>query len=117
MQLPWHLYFMAVLYVLAGINHFRVPRLYKRMIPPVLPYTKLINILSGLAEVVLGLLLCVPEYTEFAAWGIIVMLVAIFPSNVYMYLSDKAALGLPKWVRLIRLPFQLALIWWAYQYT
>jgi uncharacterized membrane protein len=117
MALPWHLYLMASLYILAGINHFRVPRLYAKMIPPALPSPKALNIISGAAEVILGLLLCIPAASAYAAWGIIVLLIAIFPANVYMYANDKAALGLPKWVRLMRLPLQLALIYWAYIYT
>jgi uncharacterized membrane protein len=117
MVLPWHLYLMALLYILAGINHFRIPRLYVKMIPPVLPAPKTLNRISGTAEVILGLLLCVPAISAFAAWGIIALLVAIFPANVYMYTNEKAALGLPKWVRLIRLPLQLGLIYWAYLYT
>ena len=117
MALPWHLYLMAGIYVLAGLNHFRVPRLYQRMIPQAFPSPKLLNILSGLAEIVLGIALCIPQTSGYAAWGVIVLLVAIFPANVYMYTNDAAALGLPKWVRLMRLPLQLVLIGWAYLYT
>lgn len=117
MQLPWHLYVMAGIYILAGLNHFRVPRLYLKIIPPYLPAPKMINALSGLAEVLLGIALLIPTLTTYAAWGIIALLVAIFPANLYMYTNDKAALGLPKWATLARLPLQLALIAWAYCYT
>lgn len=117
MVLPYSLYLMAFLYILAGINHFRVPRLYVKMIPPALPAPKMINIVSGAAEIILGVLLCVPQLSSFAAWGIIILLIAVFPANVYMYTNDKAALGLPKWVRLLRLPLQLLLMYWAYLYT
>lgn len=117
MALPWHLYLMAFLYILAGINHFRVPRIYTKMIPPAFPEPKVLNIVSGLAEIVWGILLCIPQTTAYAAWGIIILLVAIFPANVYMYTNNKAAMGLPKWIRLIRLPLQLLLIYWAYLYT
>ena len=117
MVLPYSLYFMAFLYILAGINHFRVPRLYIKMIPPILPAPKTINIISGATEIILGVLLCVPQLSSLAAWGIIIMLIAVFPANVYMYINEKASLGLPKWVRLIRLPIQLMLMYWAYLYT
>jgi uncharacterized membrane protein len=117
MALPWHLYVMAGIYILAGLNHFRVPRFYERIIPDYLPAHKILNYLSGLAEVILGILLCIPETSQYAAWGIIALLIAIFPANVYMYTNNKAALGLPKWVRLARLPIQLVLILWAYLYT
>lgn len=117
MALPWHLYLMAIIYILAGINHFRVPRLYIKMIPPALPFPKVLNIISGMAEILLGVLLCIPATSTFAAWGIIILLVAVFPANLYMYTNEKAAMGLPKWVRLLRLPLQLVLIYWAYMYT
>ena len=117
MALPWHLYLMAVIYILAGLNHFRVPRLYAKMIPAAFPSPKVLNILSGAAEIILGILLCIPAVSAYAAWGIIALLIAIFPANVYMYTNDKAALGMPKWARLLRLPLQLALMYWAYIYT
>jgi len=117
MALPWHLYLMAAIYILAGLNHFRVPRLYQRMIPPALPSPKALNIVSGLAEVALGIALCIPLTSAWAAWGIIVLLIAIFPANVYMLTNERAAMGVPKWVLLLRLPLQIALIAWAYVYT
>lgn len=91
MQLPWHLYLMASLYILAGLNHFRVPRIYTRMIPPYFPAPKALNSISGLAEIVLGILLCIPQTSAYAAWGIIALLIAIFPANVYMLQDKKAA--------------------------
>lgn len=117
MQLPWHLYLMASLYILAGLNHFRVPRIYTRMIPHYLPAPKTLNIISGLAEIVLGILLCIPQTSAYAAWGTIVLLIAIFPANVYMLTNPKAGMGVPKWILLLRLPLQLGLIWWAWLYT
>lgn len=117
MVLPWHLYLMALLYMLAGINHFRVPRMYTKIIPPSFPSPKLLNILAGLAEITLGILLCIPAVTQFAAWGIIALLIAIFPANVYMYRNSAAYRKIPKWALLARLPLQLALIFWAWLYT
>lgn len=117
MIFPWHLYVMALLYVLAGINHFRKPRLYARMIPEFFPNPKLLNIISGAAEIILGVLLCIPAASSYAAIGIIALLIAIFPANFFMYMNEKAALGIPKWALLLRLPFQIVLIIWAYQYS
>ncbi|TRW24682.1 DoxX family membrane protein [Flavobacterium zepuense] len=117
MALPWHLYLMAALYIVAGLNHFRVPKIYVRMIPPSLPAPRALNLLSGLAEILLGIALCIPAVSSWAAWGIIALLIAIFPANVFMYTNERAGMGLPKWARLIRLPLQLLLIVWAYLYT
>jgi uncharacterized membrane protein len=117
MMLPWHLYVMAFLYLLAGFNHFRKPELYIRIIPPFFSNPKLINTLSGAAEILFAVFLCIPATSSFAAWGIICLLVAIFPANIYMYANRKAALGIPKPLLLLRLPLQILLILWAYRYT
>ncbi|MCR4030377.1 MULTISPECIES: DoxX family protein [Flavobacterium] len=116
MILPWHLYLMALLYILAGINHFRKPGMYIKIIPPVFKNPKLINILSGAAEIILGVLLTLPFTKSFAAWGIIALLIAIFPANLYMFQNKKAGFGLPRWILFVRLPLQFVLIYWAYQY-
>ncbi|MEC5167021.1 putative membrane protein [Flavobacterium sp. PL11] len=117
MNLPSHLYVMAFIYIIAGINHFRSPRMYIKIIPPYFSNPKLLNILSGIAEIILGIGLCIPIISHFAAWGIIALLVAIFPTHLYMYFDPKAGMGLPKWILLLRMPLQLGLIYWAYQYT
>ena len=117
MELPWHLYAMAAIYLLAGINHFRKPRLYLKIIPPGLPKPKLLNAVSGGAEVLLGILLCIPVASTYAAMGIIALLIAVFPANFFMYQNENARLGFSKWLLLLRLPLQIVLILWAYQYT
>lgn len=117
MALPWHLYLMASLYILAGLNHFRKPQFYIRIIPSYFPNPKLLNILSGGAEIILGVLLCIPSFTAYAAVGVIALLIAIFPANLFMYMDDKASMGLPKWMLLLRLPIQIVLIIWAYEYS
>jgi uncharacterized membrane protein len=117
MNLPWHLYLMAILYILAGFNHFRNPGMYIKIIPPFFKSPKLINVVSGIAEIVLGILLMFNLTTQYAAWGIIALLIAIFPANLYMFQNKKASFNLPKWILFIRLPLQLVLIIWAFQYT
>lgn len=116
-SLPWHLYLMASIYFLAGLNHFRNPKLYLRIIPKFLPNPSLLNYLSGIAEVILGVSLCIPLLTHYAAIGVILLLIAVFPANVYMLINRKASLGLPKWILLLRIPLQFVLIYWAYYYT
>ncbi|MFV8368118.1 DoxX family protein [Flavobacterium sp. LB2R40] len=117
MNLPWHLYVMAFIYFLGGLNHFRNPRLYLKIIPPYFPNPKLLNYLSGIAEILLSAALCITLLSTYAAWGVITLLIAIFPTHLYMYLDKKARMGLPKWALFLRMPLQLFLIFWAYQYT
>lgn len=116
-DLPWHLYLMALVYFLAGLNHFRNPKLYLKIIPTYLPHPKLLNVLSGLSEIILAIGLCIPMLSKFCAWGIVALLIAVFPANLFMVANKRAGMGLPKIILLLRLPFQIALIIWAYCYT
>lgn len=117
MDFPWHLYLMASIYILAGINHFRKPRMYERIIPPYFPNVKLLNLLSGFAEIIFGILLMIPSYSRFGAWGIIFLLISFFTVHIYMLQDRKAGFGLPKWLLWLRIPMQFLLIYWAYRYT
>lgn len=117
MNLPWHLYLMATLYIVAGMSHFINPRLYLKIIPPYFPKPRLLNKISGLAEIIFGALLLIPSFTVFAALGIILLLLAVFPANIYMYQNYTAHPGIPKWILLLRLPLQAVLIYWAFQYV
>ena len=111
------LYIMATLYILAGVNHFIKPKFYLRIIPRYLPWHKTINYLSGIAEVLFGALLLVPAYSTLAAWGIIALLIAVFPANINHLNSYKPGSSIPLWALYIRLPFQGLLIFWAWWHT
>jgi uncharacterized membrane protein len=52
------LYLQSVFYIVAGINHFRNPEIYYTLIPPYFPSHPTINIIAGIAEIVLGIFLC-----------------------------------------------------------
>lgn len=106
---------MAVLYTAAGINHFINPRLYVKIIPPYLPAPVMLNYAAGAAEVILGIALFFPALRPWAAWGIIALLIAVFPANLYMYQQGLGSI--PSWALLLRLPLQLVLIAWAWWYT
>ncbi|MEQ9097829.1 MAG: DoxX family protein [Imperialibacter sp.] len=116
MGAQWDLYVMAVLYVLAGVNHFVNPTFYLRIIPPVLKYKQLINSVSGGAEIVFGVLLLTP-YRSTAAVAVIGLLIAVFPANVYHLMQKGAGMKVPIWGLWLRLPLQGLLIWWAWQYV
>lgn len=108
---------MAGFYFVAGLNHFVQPEFYLQMMPPYLPFPEALNFLSGAAESVLGLLLLFGATRRWAAWGIILLLIAIFPANLYMYQSGGAQFGVSDLALLLRLPMQFVLIWWAWLYT
>ncbi|MGB0176837.1 MAG: DoxX family protein [Owenweeksia sp.] len=110
-------YIMALLYIAAGISHFIIPRLYQRIVPPFIPWPKATVFWSGVAEIILGLALCFPALRSQAALGVIILLILVFPANIYQLTNVKARLGLPVWLLILRLPIQLVLIYWAYLYT
>lgn len=116
MEFPWHLYLMASIYILAGLNHFRKPKMYERIIPPYLPNAKLLNIFSGILEIIFGVLSLFPSQSKYGALGIIILLILFFSVHIYMLQNKKASFGLPKWLLLLRIPLQFLLIFWAYQY-
>jgi len=116
MQYPLHLYLMAAMYFFAGIMHFIKPKAYLRIMPKYLPNHKTLVFWSGMAEIVLGIGLCFSPTKNFSIWGIIAMLVIFFTIHFYMLSGEKAAAGVPKWILILRIPFQFALIYWAYWY-
>ena len=111
------LYIMAILYIVAGINHFINPKFYLKIIPPYLAFHKWLNWISGLAEIVLGILLFFPEFRSLAAWGIIALLLAVFPANIYHFTSKGKTLPAPTWFLYLRLALQFVLMYWAYLYV
>lgn len=116
-MLPWHQYLMGVIFVLAGMNHFRKPKMYERIMPPYIPAHNTMVLLSGIAEMILGFMLMTKNSQVIAAWAIIAMLIVFLPIHIYMLQNEKAAMKLPKWTLILRIPLQLGLIYWAYLYT
>ncbi|EMO14854.1 DoxX-like family protein [Leptospira santarosai str. CBC523] len=110
------LYTMATLYIVAGILHFILPRFYLRIMPPYIPYPKLVVYGSGVIEIGFGIILLLPDTRQLGAWGVILLLIVVFPANLYHYQSRRKT-DPPKWVLLLRLPLQLLLIYWAYTFT
>lgn len=106
----WLRYGLALLFVGAGLLHFIHPETFERIVPPVLPAPRRLVLLSGAAEVAGGLGLLLPTTRRWAGWGLLALLVAVFPANVYMVgLADT--LHIPAWVLWARLPLQPLLMW------
>lgn len=107
---------MGLAYVAAGVNHFLNPEFYVAIMPPYLPWHLELVWLSGLAEILLGVGVLIPRTRVLSAWGIIALLIAVFPANLHMALHpedfDVPAAGL-----YVRLPLQALLILWAWWYT
>jgi uncharacterized membrane protein len=111
------LYAMAAFYMAAGINHFINPNFYINIMPPWLPWHREMILLSGLAEILLAILLIPYKTQKFAAWGIIVLLIGVFPANIQMVSNYYHQENPLLWLTILRLPIQILLIYWAYQHT
>ncbi len=108
---------LGLLFIAAGLNHFWQPDFYIKIMPPYLPWHRELVLISGGFEVLLGVMLLVPRWSEFAACGLIALLIAVFPANLHMALNPAEYADLPPWVLWLRLPLQGALIAWAWCYT
>jgi len=108
-------------YLAAGINHFRDPASYINIIPLYFPHPAILNLVVGFCEIGFALLLIFAKTREFAAWGIVFMLIAFIPVHTEMVRDAPFMLGTLKvtpliaWTRLVIL--QPLLIWWAWWYT
>lgn len=112
---------LTVIMVAQGANHFVNPDPFVAMMPAELPSSWHLALvyLSGVAEIAGGLGLILPATRKAAAWGLILLFLAVFPANVNMALNDIPLDGrdLPTWALWGRLPFQILFIVWAYWYT
>jgi uncharacterized membrane protein len=109
----------TVMFTLIGLSHLRKPEQLMYMIPAFLPNPGLLVFLSGIAEIVLGLGLLIPETRFWAAWGLILLLIAIFPANINVAVNNLPPPGgLPAkpwyvWSRLLFQPVYILWIWYA----
>jgi uncharacterized membrane protein len=111
------LYAMAALYTLAGIAHFAATSRFEAIVPDYLPAHRALVLVSGLAEIAGGLGLLPATTRRAAACGLIALLVAVFPANLWMLQQHDRFPGVPVWALAARLPLQLVLIAWAWKYT
>ena len=104
-------------FILAGLNHFLMTSFYVSIVPPYLPWPLALVILSGLAEIGLGALLLFRRWAPLAAWGLIALLIAVFPANLHMALHPELYPWAPAAALWLRLPLQGVFVAWAYWHT
>ena len=108
---------MSLFYIMAGTNHFINPDWYVRIVPPILPFKTAIVYISGILEIILGSLLIFPKTRFIAGWGLIILLVAVYPANIYVALTNGEAMDITPLIAWGRLPFQFVLIGLAYWHS
>lgn len=116
------LWAMSAAYVFAGFGHLMNPAFFVNIMPPDLPGPEWLVLVSGLIEITLGVFLLEPRVRPFAAWGLIALLIAVFPANLHAAFENiDPATGEPgagnAVVAWVRLPFQAVFVAWAWWYT
>ena len=109
----------AVFFVGAGVLHFLKTESYLKIMPPYVPWHRLMVYVSGIAEIAGGIGLMVPALRRAAAWGLVALLIAVLPANIYMATNriQVASHSIPQALLWVRLPLQALLIWWILSST
>lgn len=112
-----HRYIISTIFIVAGILHFVKPKPYANIIPDFLPFHLALVYVSGLAEILGGIGILTPQTRIFASWGLIALLIAVFPANINMAIDAIKNAGYWSWyslVMILRLPLQFVLIYWIF---
>jgi uncharacterized membrane protein len=111
--------FLAVCSIIAGVLHFLAPEPFIKIVPSLLPYPAAIVYISGFFEILGGIGLLIPAVSQAAAWGLVLLFIAVYPANINMAVNHIQIANIPdsNWFQAIRLPFQFVLIAWAWWLT
>ena len=110
-------YFMGCMYIIAGLVHFWKPKAYSKIMPKWLPFHKELVFLSGVFEVLFGILVLIPSTQSIGAWGLIATLIGVFPANINMLVTNDSQKWWVTAILWLRLPIQFWLIYWAWLFT
>jgi uncharacterized membrane protein len=109
---------LAAFFIGSGVNHFVSPRFYRAIVPPRLQHeSKRVVDVSGVAEVLGGIGVLLPRTRRPAGLGLIALLAAVFPANLYMAREPERFQKIPRWALYARLPLQPLMMWWAWSAT
>jgi len=110
------LFVVAFFFTYAGISHFTNPAFFVAIMPPYLPAHLELVYLSGVFEILGGVGVLVPATRKLAGYGLLALLVAVFPANIHMAMNPSQFPDLAAAALYARLPMQLviaAIVWWA----
>ena len=107
---------MAILYFLAGLNHFRDPQFYLDIMPSFFPIKEILNFVSGGMEVVLAIGLFSVSTRKISAYLIILLLISFFVVHIaHLFRTPDIYNELGKAAPYLRIVFQFVFIYWAYK--
>ena len=108
---------MGVFYISIGISHFTSPIWYVQIVPPYLPYKLELVYISGLFEILFGGMLFFRKTRFLAGWGLILLLIAVYPANIYLAQTNGVAMNTTPLIAWGRLPVQFIFIGLAYWHS
>lgn len=117
-RFPIGVVLVTLLFLTSGSLHFLKPDPFIRIVPPYIPNAPLMVALSGVGELAGAVGILVPFTRRMAAWGLIVLMIAVFPANIYMLQQAYADPGSSAWYRAtlwVRLSLQPLLIWYIWK--
>ena len=108
---------LATVFIVSGTLHFVATDFYAGAIPLWLPEPELLVVISGVAEIAGGVGLLVPYTRRAAGWGLLLLLLAVWPANFQMLADARAedASAMTQLILALRLPLQLAIAWWVWR--
>jgi uncharacterized membrane protein len=109
---------LGAFFIGAGINHFRSPHFYERIMPPSLKgEAKRLVQISGVAEFAGGVGVLLAPTRRLSGLGLVALLAAVFPANLYMVRAPEHFRKIPRWALYARLPLQPLMMLWAWRAT
>ena len=111
------LFGLAIFFIFFGIDHFINPDFYLSIMPPAFPLHKEAVYISGFFEILGGLGVLISRFRKIAGWGLIVLLVTVYPANIYMALTPEAFPNISIELLYFRLALQFLFFYWAYVVT
>ena len=108
---------LSLFFVYFGIDHFINPDFYLSIMPPAFPLHAEAVYISGFFEILGGICVLIPSLRKLAGWGLIALLVSVYPANIYMAINPKAFPEISIGLLYFRLPLQFLFIYWAYSIT
>tara|TARA_X000000368_G_C23016752_1_gene706080 strand:- start:766 stop:1194 length:429 start_codon:yes stop_codon:yes gene_type:complete len=108
---------LAAFFINVGIDHFVNPDFYLSIMPPAFPLHIEAVYISGVFEILGGIGVLIPKFRRFSGWGLVALLIAVYPANIYMAISPDTFPDIPVSALYFRLVLQFIFFYWAYSVT
>ncbi|MFL2698308.1 MAG: DoxX family protein [Gammaproteobacteria bacterium] len=108
---------LSAFFINVGIDHFINPEFYLSIMPPAFPLHKEAVYISGFFEILGGICVLIPKLRRIAGWGLVALLVAVYPANIYMAVTPEAFPDISVELLYFRLVLQFLFFYWAYSVT